>query len=144
DCVGHGGGTVRVHIIEIGGRYPRAFQRRLHGPETAIAIFRRGGYVICVARQAVANDLAIHLRTTRLGVFVFFEDDDTRALAHHETVPVGVIGARGFLRRTVVSGGESAAGGEACDADSAYGGFRTTRNHDIGIVERDQARRIAN
>ena len=124
------------------GAMPGALQRHLHGAEAAIAVFRRRGDVIGVARQAIALHFAIDLRAARLGVFVLFQHHDAGALAHDEAVAVLVIGPRGLLGRVVEAGGERAAGIEAGDADAADRRFRAARQHHIGIVEaRSAARR---
>ena len=57
----------------------------------------RRGDVIGVARQAVADHLGIDFRAARLGVLIFLEHDDARALAHDEAVAVLVVGAAGLL-----------------------------------------------
>jgi len=82
--------------------------RRLHGPERAIMALRRGGDVEGIAGHPVPSDLGIYLGAALLRVLVFFQHQDTRSLAHHETVPVFVPGA-GRLGRTIVeSGGQRA------------------------------------
>ena len=80
------------------GGKPDALQRHLHGAEAAIAVFRRRGDVIGVARQAIAFHFAIDLRAARLGMLVLFEHHDAGALAHHEAVAVLVVGTRGLVR----------------------------------------------
>ena len=143
DTVGHGRGAMGVDVVDVGRRKAGAFQRHLHRAKAAVAVLRRGGDVIGVARQAIAVDFAIDFRAARLGVFVFFEHHDAGAFAHDEAVAVLVVGARGLLRRVVKAGGKRAAGGEAGNAQAADRGFRAARQHHVGIVERDQTRRVA-
>jgi hypothetical protein len=61
----------------------------------------RRGDVIGIARQAIADHFGIDLRAARLGMLVFFQHDDARALAHDEAVAVLVIGAAGLFRRSL-------------------------------------------
>ena len=120
-----------------------ALQRHLHGAKAAIAVFGGRGDVIGVAGQAIALHLAIDLRAARLGMFQFFQHHDAGALAHHEAVAVLVVGTRRLVGRVVEGGGQRAAGIEAGDAEPADRRFRAARHHHIGIVQRDQPRRIA-
>ena len=64
----------------------------------------RRRHVIGVARQAVADHLGVDLRAARLGVLIFLEHDDARALAHDEAVAVLVIGAAGLFGLVVEIG----------------------------------------
>ena len=122
---------------------PGALQRRRHRAKGAVAVRRRRGDVIGVARQAVADELGINLRAARLGMLVDLEHHAARALAHDETVAIAIIGARGLLRPIVESGRKRLAGGKAGNADAVDRRFRAARDHDIGVFERDDARRIA-
>ena len=63
----------------------------------------RRGDVIGVARQAIADHLGIDFRAARLGMLIFLEHDDARALAHDEAVAVLVIGPARLLRPVVDS-----------------------------------------
>jgi hypothetical protein len=74
--------------------------------------------VIGVARQAIAQHLGIDLRAARLGVLVFLQHDDARALAHDEAVAVGVIGAAGGLGVVGALGRQRLAGVEPGDRRS--------------------------
>src|SRR3712207_7542092 len=55
---------------------------------------------------------AVDLRAASLGVLVLLEHQDAGALAHHEAVPVPVVGTRGAGRIVVVARGEGPAGRE--------------------------------
>ena len=81
------------------------------------------GDVIGVARQAIAQHLGIDLRAPRLGVLVFLQHHHARALAHHEPVAVGVIGAAGLGRIIRALGRQRLAGVEPGDPDLARSGF---------------------
>ena len=48
--------------------------------------------VISVAGAAVAHHFGVNLRAARLGVFVFFDDQDGRAVGHYEAAAVQVEG----------------------------------------------------
>ena len=101
DRVGHRRGAVGVDVIDVGRLHPGLAQRHAHREFGALAFGMRRGDVVGIAREAVADDLGIDLRATRLGVLVFLEHDDPGAFAHHEAVAVLVIrSAR--LGRTIV------------------------------------------
>ena len=78
-----------------------ALQRHAHAAIGAIAVLRRSGDVVGIARQAVADHLGVDVRAARLGVLEVLQHDDAGALAHHEAVAVLVVGARGLLRLIV-------------------------------------------
>ena len=101
-------GAVRVDVVDLVGVELGALQRRLHGAVAAVAVLRRRGDVIGVARQAVAHDLGIDLGAALLGVLVLFEHDDAGALAHDEAVAVLVPRPRGRGRRVVEAGRQRA------------------------------------
>ena len=103
----------------------------------------RRGDVIGIARQAVADHFGVDLRAARLGVLIFLEHDDARALAHDEAVAVLVVGPAGLLRLVVEIGGERARLGEAGDADRADRRLGAAGEHDVGIVVLDHPRRVA-
>src|SRR3546814_12100900 len=75
--------------------------------------------MIGVARQAVTDDLGIDFRASRLGMLIFLEHDDARALAHHEAVAALVIGAARLFGRVVAAHVQRARLREARDADRA-------------------------
>ena len=120
-----------------------ALQRIGHAAEGAIAIGGRCCHVIGIARHAIADDFGIDLGAARLGMLELLEHDDAGTFAHHEAVAVLVIGARGLLGIIVELGGQRLARDEAADADAADRRFGTARHHDVGIIERDEARRVA-
>ena len=51
----------------------------------------RGGDMVGIARQAVADQLGIDLGAARLRMLIFLEHDDPGALAHDEAVAVLVV-----------------------------------------------------
>ena len=103
DRVGHGRGAVGVDIVDVGRGHARLLQRHLHRAVGARPFRMRRGDVIGVARQAVADHLGIDFRAARLGMLIFLEHDDARALAHDEAVAVLVIGPARLLRPVVDS-----------------------------------------
>ena len=66
------------------------------------ALARRRDHVVAVGGRAIARDFGIDFRAARLGVFEFFEHQHAGAARDHEAVAIGVVGARGRLRRVVV------------------------------------------
>ena len=71
------------------------------------------------------------------------EHDDAGALTHDEAVAIPVVGARGLGGLVVEMGCERAAGREAGHGDAADRALGAAGDHDVGIVQRDQARCIA-
>ena len=95
DAVGHRRGAVGIDVVDLRRIDTGLFGGGGHGAEAAVAVFRRGGDVIGVARHAVAEDFGIDLGAACLGVFVFLDHDDAGAFAHDEAVAILIIGARG-------------------------------------------------
>ncbi|MOA09458.1 hypothetical protein D3C78_1292890 [compost metagenome] len=60
--------------------------------------------MIGITGKAVTNDFGVNLRTTGLGMFQLFQNDDACTFTHDETVAVTVIGARGLLRIVIMLG----------------------------------------
>ena len=113
---------------------PGPLQRVAHGAEGAVAVLRRRGDVMGVARHAVADDLGIDLGAALLGMLEFLEHQHAGALAHDEAVAVLVPGPRALLGCVVEGGRERARSGEAGNAEPADRGFGAARDHDVGIV----------
>ena len=90
--------------------------------------------MIGISRQAITRHLGVDSRAALPCVLVLLEDNDPRALSHHEAVAILVIGTRGFLRRVVESGGQRARRAEARHADATDRRLRAARNHDVGIA----------
>src|SRR3546814_10000979 len=76
-------------------------------------------------------------------MFIFLEYDDARALAHHETVAVLVIGTARLFGGVVAAHVERARLREARDADRADRRFGPAREHDVGVAVLDHRRRLA-
>src|SRR5436190_9459734 len=103
----------------------------------------RRGYVIGIARQAVADDLGVDFRAARLGVLIFFEHQYARAFAHDEAVTILVVRTACLLWLVIEVGRQRAGLGKAGDADRADRGFRSAGEHDVGIVVLDHPRGVA-
>ena len=142
DDVGHGRRAMGVDVVDLVRAEVGALESGLHGAHRTVAVFRRSGNVIGVARQAVAEDLGVDLRTALLRVLVLLEHKTAGALAHYEAVALPVPGPRRLCRGVVEVGRQCLAGVEARDADAADRGFGTARHHHIGILELDQPRGI--
>ena len=77
-------------------------------------------------------------------MLVFLEHHDAGALAHDEAVAVLVLGPRGAFGGVSLKPVDSArAGGEAGDAEAADRRLGAAGDHHVGVVERDQPRRVA-
>ena len=103
----------------------------------------RRGDMIGVAGQAVADHFGIDIGAARLGLLIFLEHDYAGAFAHDEAVAVDVIGPAGALGFVVEIGRKRAGLGKAGDADRANRRFGAAGEHDVGIVDRDHPRGVA-
>ena len=137
-------GAVRVDVVDVAGGNSGAFDRHGHAAERPVAVRRRRGDVIGVARQPVAGEFGINLGAARLGVVERFQHHGAGALAHHETVAVLVVRARGALGRVVEIGRQRAQRRKARQRHAIDRRFGAARHHHLGIAERHHARRIAN
>jgi len=111
-------GAVGVDIVDLRRRDCSAAKGGVHATQRTIAVGRRGGDVIGVARQSVADQLGIDSGATALGMVVFFENHHAGALAQDEAVAVFVVGTRGPRRLVIEAGGERARRGKAGDGNS--------------------------
>src|SRR5690606_34152274 len=85
-------------------------ERLAHASHRTFA--RRSHHVVAVGSGAIADHLAVDLRTARLGVLQFLEHHHAGAAGDHEAVAVDVIGARGSRRAVVELGGHGTHGVE--------------------------------
>src|SRR6185437_14169702 len=104
---------------------------------------RRGGDVIGIAREPVANQLGVDFGAARLGVLEGFEHDHAGALAHYEAVAVLVIGPRGARRLFVEGGRERAQRREAGERNAVDRRFGAAGQHHVGVAEHDHAGAVA-
>ncbi len=135
--------AVGVHIVDVSEAETRFLERHLHRTVAAATLWMRGGDMIGIAGQAIADDFGIDVSAALLGMLIFFEHDHARAFAHDETVAVDVIGTARLFGRVVEGGRQRARLGETCDADRADRAFGATRKHNVGVVHRDHARSVA-
>ena len=142
DRVGHGRGAVGVDIVDVAWGQPGLAERHAHRIFGAHPVGVRSGDVIGVARQAVSDHLGINGRAARLGMLIFLQHDNARALAHDEAVAVPVIGAAGLLGPVVIAHVQGAGLGETGNPDRADGRLGAARDHDVGIVVANHPRRI--
>ena len=77
-------------------------------------------------------------------MFIFFEDDDTGALAHDKAVAVAVIGPGSSARLVVKRRTQGAASDKAGNTNRDDGRFSPPGDHDIGGTIFDETCRIAN
>jgi len=87
-----------IHVTHIGRSDLGIAHRVHHHAETAISIFRRSRDVICVRAHAVTNDLGKDLRSTRLGLFLLFENNDSGAFAYDEAIAILIPRPAGLFR----------------------------------------------
>ena len=96
-----------------------------------------------IAREPIADDLGEDGCAARYRMLALLEHHDARAFAHDEAVAMRVIGARCTLRLIVEAGGQGAASCKACERKPVDRRFGASRHHHLGIIQRDQACRIA-
>src|SRR6201984_3519133 len=85
-----GRGAVGVYVIDLVRRNACALQSVAHRTERAITVLRWSCQVKCVAEHAISDHFGLDLRSPPPGVLVLFEDDNSGALAHDETVAFSV------------------------------------------------------
>ena len=144
DGVGHRRCPVCVDIIDVGGLHASALQRHFHCAKCAAAFRMRGCYVIGIAREAVADNLGIDFRAACLGMLIFFKHNNTSTFAHDKAVAILVVRTRSLFRFIIIFCAQRTGLRKSGNTDRTNGRFRAARQHNIGIVERDHPRRIAN
>ena len=80
-----------IDVVDVTRGDAGATDRRAHAAQRAIAVRRRRGDVIGVARQPVTNQFRIDLGPARLCMFERFQHHDAGSFAHHEAVAIFVI-----------------------------------------------------
>src|SRR5579871_376231 len=138
-----GRGAVRVDVVDLVGRQPGAAQRVAHRAIGAVAVLRGRGQVIGVAGHAVTDDLGIDFGAARLGVLQLFEHEHAGAFAHDKAVAALVPRPRGGGRVVVVAGRQRPRRGKPGQPQPADRRLGAAAHHDVGIVEGDQPRRVA-
>ena len=106
-------------------------QSHLHGTNRTVSGRRRD--VICIARQTIAGEFAVDLRTASHSVIIVFENEQATAFAHHETIAIHVKRTRS-VSRIVVATGQGMHAVKATDTDLANRAFGATRQHYVGVA----------
>src|SRR4051812_47919988 len=103
----------------------------------------RRGDVIGVARQTIADQLGVDLRSPRLGMLIFLEHDYASALAHDEAVAILVPRAASLIGLVIEVRAERPGLGETGNSERADGGFRSAREHDVRVAVLDHPSGVA-
>ncbi len=127
------GGAVRVDVTDLLGGDPGILDGVLHGASTTIAIGGRRCHVIGIATHAKANQLAIDLGTTGLGMFVLFQHQYTGTVTQHETIAI-LVPWTARLLRFVVAVGERLGCGKAAHPHRGGSLLGTTGDHYVRIA----------
>src|SRR3989442_13890570 len=106
------GSAVGVHITELGQRQSGIVNGGPHGPRCTLTLGGRSGHMMGISRGSVTDDLRQDRGTALLRVLEFLQNPNSRALAHHETIALGVEGPGG-PGRIVVTGGHRLHGAES-------------------------------
>src|SRR5580704_11724195 len=114
-----GRGAVGVYVVDLVRRNARALQSVAHRTERAITVLRWSCQVKCVAGHAVSDHLGVDLRSPPPCVLVLFEDDNSGALAHDETVAFSVPRTRCPWRVVVEPGRQCAGRRKAGETEAA-------------------------
>ena len=99
--------------------------------------------MIGIAGEAVADNLGVNSGPAGLGMLQALQNHDARAFAHDETVAVPVVGPRSLLRPIVETGGKRPASDKPGQAKPANRAFSAASHHQVSIVERNEARGVA-
>ena len=134
--------AVRVDVRDLVRVRAGVTERVAHDAERAVAVLRRRGDVVRVAGHPVAGDLGVDRRAARLRVGQVLEDQDARALAEDEAVPVLVPGPRRG-RRVVVARRERAHRREAADRERRDDRLGAARDHRVRVAPADDVRGVA-
>ncbi len=97
--------------------------------------------MIRVARHSIAHNLGQNSRVAPFRVFERLQDENSRALANHEAVAVGVKRAAGVFR-VIVAGRKRFHRGESAHAHRGDGRFGAAANHDLRVPVLDHAKGI--
>src|SRR5690606_17877859 len=132
-----GGGAVGVQVVD---RAFNAFQRLTHAAHGAFAA--RCDHVIAVGSGTVADDLGVDLGAALERVLQLLDHHHAATTGDHETVTLGIVGARSLFRGFVVAGGEGAHGVEQ-DALAPVLFFAATGEDHVLLAELDLLHGIA-
>ena len=126
---------MRIDIVDVGGRKSGVLDGERHALRLILAVRRRTRDVVGVGVRAVADKLGVDVCAALLGVLQAFQNDETRALAHHEAAAVLVEGARGMRRIVVVISAKSLHRAKACDGGFGDARFRAAGDGDVRLAD---------
>src|SRR5256714_8012057 len=132
---------VRVDVLNISGLETSVLESALHGALGSLAIWRWRGQMIRVASRAVSPNLGVDGSAAFQRVLQFLEDQDTRALAHDESI-AGGIERSGCGFRRIVSLGQRLHVGESTDGHWRDGGLSAAGDHDVSVAVLNGPERI--
>ena len=135
-------GSVRVDVADPLRLDPGAQQRGAHHVRDTDRLGLGLRHVVRVVRRAVAEHLGVDAGAAGLGGLEILEEEDARALAHHEPRPRRIEGTRG-KRRVVVLDREAAHGGEAREDQRVHARLAPAGQHGVGISPLDQLGRLS-
>ena len=92
--------------------------------------------MVGIAGASITGCVAIDSCASFERVFLFFQNDDSRAFGHNEAIAVFVERAGSPLRIVIAAAG-STQRGKPADTQHGDGGLGPTGNHDIGIAVLD-------
>ena len=121
--------TVSIHVADIGLVDAGILDGAVNRFHQADAIFTRSGNVVCVARNARTEHFAVLFCRAFLGMFVRFDNDDSRTFAKRNAVATVERRASVF-----VEGMERKEAG----IRNSRKGVGTARNHHVGLTRTNQ------
>src|SRR5215471_3518484 len=87
DLVAEGSrGAVSIYVIDLLWRDARASQRIAHRAEGSFAVLRGSSEMKSVGGHAITDHLGIDLGTALPGMLVFLKNQNSRTLAHDESI----------------------------------------------------------
>ena len=135
---------MRVDVVHHGKIvHRRVLQREANRLHRTRAGGVRGRDVVGVGRGAVAGEFAVDARAARLRVFLAFEDEDGRALAHHKAAAVEVERAGRLFGPVVELRGEGLHLHEPAHGEFGDRRLRAARDHHVGASGADHVERHA-
>jgi hypothetical protein len=133
---------MRVDVADPLGLNARILQGVEHHSVSAVTILGWSSDVKGIAAHPITHNFGQNPCSTAAGDFQFFENQNSRAFANHESI-AGRVPRPARLLRRIIASGKRTHGAEAADRHRSNRCLGSTRNHDVSITARDDLVRIA-
>src|SRR3989440_9900654 len=125
--------AMSIDVVDLVGTQPCFLQGAPYSSHQSFSTWRRLGHVICVDCCAVTHQFRENLCSPGPGEIQLFQDEYTRAFAHHKAVACCIEGAAGSLR-IIIAARESVHIIEGSHSNGRNPFFRPPSNHCTGIA----------